>query len=70
MVSTLGLIIIISETLEKQSNLEQPLRKDLINLIVELVKMDPRTNKGRSLLHMALNFSTCVDRIFTVGVYR
>lgn len=70
MVSTLGLITIISETLEEQSNSQHPLKKELIDLIVVLVKMNPKTKKNRSLLHMAVNFSTCVDRMFTPEVYR
>lgn len=68
MLSTLGLIIIISLTLEKECNLENPLRKDLMKIIVEINRMNLKSKEKRTLLHLCLNYRTNVDNIFTTGI--
>jgi len=68
MKSTLGLIIITSIALLQNNNNEDPLVGDLMKVIVEINKLELKTNKGQTLLHLCLNYDTNVDNIFTTGI--
>ncbi|VVC26097.1 Hypothetical protein CINCED_3A000901 [Cinara cedri] len=67
MLATLGLITITSMTLEKECNLEHPFRKDIMCLIVELNRMNLRTKKNQTLLHLCLSHIN-VDNAFTTKI--
>ncbi|XP_050524337.1 protein fem-1 homolog B [Daktulosphaira vitifoliae] len=66
--STLGLIIITSIILVQNNNLEDPLKGEILKIIVEINKLKVRTSKGQSLLHLCLNYDTNVDNLFTNGI--
>ncbi|XP_026811034.1 protein fem-1 homolog B-like [Rhopalosiphum maidis] len=66
--STLGLIIITSIALLQNGNKDDPLVGDLMKVIVEINKLELKTNKGQTLLHLCLNYDTNVDNIFTTGI--
>jgi len=68
MKSTLGLIIITSIALLQNSNKDDPVVGDLMKVIVEINKLELKTDKGETLLHLCLNYDTNVDNIFTTGV--
>lgn len=66
--STLGLIIITSIILVQNNNLEDPLKGEILKIIVEINRLKVRTSKGQSLLHLCLNYDTNVDNLFTNGI--
>lgn len=66
--STLGLIIIASNALEHTDNSNDPHKGDLMKIIVEINRLDLRTNIGQTLLHLCLDYDTNVDNIFTTGI--
>jgi len=66
--STLGLIIITSIALLQNNNNEDPLVGELMKVIVEINKLELKTIKGQTLLHLCLNYDTNVDNIFTTGI--
>lgn len=68
--STLGLIIITSNALEHNDNINDPLKGDVMKLIVEINRLDLRTNYGQTLLHLCLDYDTNVDSVFTSGICR
>ncbi|XP_022173057.1 protein fem-1 homolog B-like [Myzus persicae] len=66
--STLGLIIITSMALFQNDNNEDPLVGELMKVIVEINRLELKTNKGLTLLHLSLNYDTHIDNIFTTGI--
>ncbi|CAH1711998.1 protein fem-1 homolog B [Aphis gossypii] len=68
MKSTLGLIIITSIALLQNGNKDDPMVGDLMKVIVEINKLELKTDKGETLLHLCLNYDTNVDNIFTTGI--
>lgn len=69
MLSTLGLIMITSITLELDDQLcHDPLLGDVMKTIVEINKLELRTKEDQTLLHLCLNYDTNVDNIFTTGI--
>lgn len=62
------MIIITSVVFAQGSNLEDPLVGDIMNIIVEINKLELRTKSGQMLLHLCLNYDTNVDNIFTIGI--
>lgn len=68
--STLGLIIIATHALEHTDNSTDPLKGDLMKTIVELNRLDIRTEIGQTFLHLCLDYDTYIDNIFTTGICR
>lgn len=67
--STLGLILITSHVLSAKCHKEDPdVVGELMKIIVKINKLDFRTNKGQTLLHLSLNYDTKVDKMFTTGI--
>lgn len=67
--STLGLIIITSITLELDScHYNDPLIGDVMKTIVEINKLELRTKGDQTLLHLCLSYDTNVDNVFTTGI--
>ncbi|VVC33948.1 Tetratricopeptide-like helical domain,Ankyrin repeat-containing domain,Ankyrin repeat [Cinara cedri] len=58
MKATMDLIILISIALPRDYSLGNPLTKNIIASIMELVTMNLKSNENKTLLHMCLDFKT------------
>ncbi|XP_050427498.1 protein fem-1 homolog B-like [Adelges cooleyi] len=66
--STLGLINVTSFVLAQNVGVEDPLKGEVLKIIVEINKLKVKTTKGETLLHLCLNYDTNVDNLFTNGI--
>ncbi|VVC38395.1 Ankyrin repeat-containing domain,Ankyrin repeat [Cinara cedri] len=65
----MSLIIIISITLEKECNLEHPIKQKLLNIITKINKMNLRSENNMTLLHMCVKCDITLDKFITTIVW-